>query len=174
MRYLIILLTLLMLSGCYKFGEKEAAKAKKAKQAKQKQQQDAAAKPAGQQPILGKMTNVIVDADEALKDPNIRELGKRKIPIADPLTQAAAGYFLVTARVSVLNLKHNVDIYRAQHDKFPTYKELMKMLKQHGIQMAQLRPYEMYGYHQKTGEIVILEDMEKKEQHGPTIPLQEE
>ncbi|TXT33133.1 MAG: hypothetical protein FD138_1949 [Planctomycetota bacterium] len=123
----------------------------------------AAVPPAAQKgAIIGKTTSKIVDLAEAKKDPKIVEVDKKDLG-SDPLTVSFNAYVSITSRASVLNFKHQMDILKAANDdKYPTFKEAEKLMKQLNIQLAELPPYQLYGYDAKTGGIVLLENKAEK------------
>ena len=118
------------------------------------------AKPSGS--ILGKTTSKIVDLAEAKKNPKIVEVDN-KITGSDPLTASFGAYVSITSRASALSFKHQMDIMKASNDdKYPTFKEAEKLMKQLHIELTALPPYQLYGYDTKTGGIVVLEDKAEK------------
>lgn len=134
--------------------------------------QDAAAAPAaaGEQQaadssqkksILQKTTAVVVDAKKALENPEI-EAVDGKIKGVDPFTQAGSAYVVMASRVSTLGMQQAIKTYKALNDRFPSYDEYMKMMKENHIEFAELPPYKMYGYDAETGHILVLEDKQKK------------
>ncbi len=118
------------------------------------------AKPSGS--IIGKTTGKIVDLAEAKKNPKIVEIDN-KITGSDPLTASFSAYVSITSRATALNFKHQMDIVKAGNDdKYPTFKEAEKLMKQLHIELSALPPYQLYGYDAKTGGIVVLEDKVEK------------
>ena len=118
------------------------------------------AKPTGS--ILGKTTGKIVDLAEAKKNPKIVEIDN-KVTGSDPLTASFSAYVSITSRASALNFKHQMDILKATNDdKYPTFKEAEKLMKQLHLELTALPPYQLYGYDAKTGGIVVLEDKAEK------------
>lgn len=112
--------------------------------------------------IIGRTTSKIVDLAEAKKDPKIVEVDKKDLG-SDPLTVSFNAYVSITSRASVLNFKHQMDILKAANDdKYPTFKEAEKLMKQLNIQLAELPPYQLYGYDAKSGGIVLLENKAEK------------
>lgn len=113
--------------------------------------------------ILGRTTSKIVDLAEVKKNnPKIVEVDS-KVTGSDPLTVSFNAYVSITSRASVLNFKHQMDILKATNDdKYPSFKEAEKLMKQLNIQLAELPPYQLYGYDAKTGGIVLLEDKAEK------------
>ena len=118
------------------------------------------AKPSGS--IIGKTTGKIVDLAEAKKNPKIVEVDN-KITGSDPLTVSFNAYVSVTSRATALNFKHQMDILKATNDdKYPTFKEAEKLMKQLHIELNALPPYQLYAYDAKTGGLVMLEDKAEK------------
>ena len=112
--------------------------------------------------ILGRTTSKIVDLAEAKKNPKVVEVEKKDLG-SDPLTVSFNAYVSITSRASVLNFKHQMDILKATNDdKYPTFKEAEKLMKQLNIQLSEVPPYQLYGYDAKTGGIVLLEDKAEK------------
>lgn len=166
MRYFMIVTALVVCAGCNKTPPPKKPAPKPLGEAVEVK--------VDQKGVIGKVTGELVDIQAVIDDPNIRRLGDRKIPIADPITQSASAYFIMSAQVSSFGLQKAIQLYQAEHARFPTYEELKKMMKENGVQMAKLRPYEMYGYDQKTGEIEILEDKKKKAKTYEGLGLEEE
>jgi hypothetical protein len=112
--------------------------------------------------IIGKTTGKIVDLAEAKKNPKLVEVDN-KITGSDPLTVSFNAYVSVTSRATALNFKHQMDILKATNDdKYPTFKEAEKLMKQLGLALNELPPYQLYGYDAKTGGLVVLEDKAEK------------
>ncbi|MEW4563607.1 hypothetical protein AB1K70_13830 [Bremerella sp. JC770] len=115
--------------------------------------------------LIHQTTDEVVDAQEWLKKPGI-EARDGNIEGVDPFSQAASGYFTLAARASTLGLQQQVQHYKALNDKFPSYQEFMKMMRDNRIEFAKLRWYEIYGYNEDTGKILVLVDTVAKEE-GP-------
>ena len=113
--------------------------------------------------IIHKTTAVVVDAKKTLKNPEI-EVVDGKIKGVDPFTQAGSAYVVMASRVSTLGMQQAIKVHKALNDKFPSYEEYMKMMKENKIEFAQLPPYKMYGYDAETGKIMVLQDNKKKAQ----------
>ena len=112
--------------------------------------------------IIGRTTIKIVDLAEAKKNPKIVEVEKKDLG-SDPLTVSFNAYVSITSRASILNFKHQMDILKATNDdKYPTFKETEKLMKELNIRLAELPQYQLYGYDAKSGAIVLLEDKEEK------------
>ena len=113
--------------------------------------------------VIGKTTKTLVDLAEAKKNPKIVEI-ENKVTGSDPLTVTFNAYVSITSRASVLNFKHQMDILKATNDdKYPTFKEAQKLMKQLNIDLAAtLPPYQLYAYDAKTGGIVVVEDKAEK------------
>ncbi|MBA2114747.1 hypothetical protein [Bremerella alba] len=115
--------------------------------------------------LIHQTTDEVVDAKEWLQKQSI-EARDGKIEGVDPFSQAASGYFTLAAKASTLGLQQAVQHHRALNDKYPTYDEFMKMMRDHRIEFAKLRWYEIYGYNEDTGKILVLVDTVAKEE-GP-------
>jgi len=111
--------------------------------------------------ILQKTTAVVVDAKQALENPEI-EVVDGKIKGVDPFTQAGSAYVSMASRVSTLGMQQAIKTYKVLNDRFPSYDEYMKMMKENKIEFAALPPYKMYGYDAESGNILVLEDKQKK------------
>lgn len=111
--------------------------------------------------IIHKTTAVVVDAKKALKNPDI-EVVDGKIKGVDPFTQAGSAYVSMASKVSTLGMQQAIKAHKALNDRFPTYDEYVKMMKENKIEFAQLPPYKMYGYDDETGHILVLQDNKKK------------
>ena len=125
--------------------------------------------------IIGKTTAKIVDKQKAMAENPELVVVENKVSGSDPLSVAASAYISLTSRASALNFQHGLDLFKAMNDRNPTYDELTAMLKQHGIRLTELPPYQMYGYDAESGAIVILEDKADKARRYKEagIPLDE-
>ncbi len=112
---------------------------------------------------IHKTTAVVVDAKQVANNPDFSVVDG-KIKGVDPFTQAGSAYFSMASRVSTLGMQQAIQAHKALNDKFPTYDEYMKMMKENRIEFAQLPPYQMYGYDDETGHILVLQDNKKKAQ----------
>lgn len=113
--------------------------------------------------ILQKTTAVVVDAKKALEDPAIT-IVDGKIKGVDPFSQAGSAYVSMSSKVSTLGMQQAIKAHKALNDRFPTYDEYMKIMKENRVEFAALPPYKMYGYNAETGNIMVLEDGKKKAQ----------
>jgi len=137
--------------------------------------QPSATQPAApKQGIIGKTTAKIVNAREATQNPKVVEV-ENKITGSDPITIAATAYVALSSKASALNFKNALNLHKATNDKNPTYDEFLKLKDQYRVEFAMLPPYQMYGYDETTGGIVILEDKAEKirRYNDAGIPLDE-
>ncbi|MFK7777985.1 MAG: hypothetical protein QM501_07640 [Gimesia sp.] len=111
--------------------------------------------------IIGKTTAIVVDAKKSLANPDI-EVVDGKIKGFDPFTQAGSAYVSMASRVSTLGMQQAIKLHKALNDRFPSYDEYLKMMKENRIEFALLPPYKMYGYDSETGNILVLQDNKKK------------
>ncbi|WP_298867125.1 hypothetical protein [uncultured Gimesia sp.] len=119
------------------------------------------AKKDGKKSIIGKTTAVVVNAKEALKNPDIKVVDG-KIKGIDPFSQAGSAYVVMASKVSTLGMQQAIKHHKILNDKFPSYDEYMKMMKENRVEFAQLPPYKLYGYDAETGTIMVLQDNKKK------------
>jgi hypothetical protein len=113
--------------------------------------------------IIGKTTAKVVDKKaEMAKNSNLVVV-ENKVQGNDPITVAASAYVSATSRISMLNFKNNMNIWKASNgNRNPSYQEYKQMAKD--LSYAALPPYQMYGYDSDTGSLVILEDKADKKQ----------
>jgi len=129
----------------------------------EKPSEEPAPEPKPKKGVIHQTTADVVDAKEWLKKEGI-EARDGNIEGVDPFSQAASGYFTLAAQASTLGLQQQVQHYRALNDKFPSYEEFMKMMRDNRIEFAKLRWYEIYGYNEDTGKILVLVDTVAKEE----------
>jgi len=157
MRLLTIAALLLFCAGCgaqdNAGGNAADGQQPAAKQAK---------KPRKREGVINKTTDEVVNLQEYLKRPEIQELGNRKIPIADPVTQATSAYMLLAPKAGTLGMQQWVKTFQATNERVPTYDEFIAFMKKERIKFPKIRPYELYAYDELTGEISVIEDIEKK------------
>lgn len=104
----------------------------------------------------------VVDKQVALaENPNLRET-ENAIDAMDPASAAAQSYFALGSRIHLLNFKHQIDLYQAEHDRFPTFDEFAEMMRIHQVEFKGLKPWQMYAYDSSDGTVCILEDPEVK------------
>ena len=121
-----------------------------------------AAPPRKSKSIIGKTTAEVVDMTKIRDDPNIQPVKDQKLNITDPLSGVATLYFRMAGQTSTFGMQSAVRLYQAQHEKFPSLEEFKKMMKDNNVEFAKLRPYEMYGYDEQTGDLLVLQDLKLK------------
>lgn len=135
----------------------------------------AAATPsAGTTGIIGKTTARIVDRTKATaENPALVEVGG-SLQGGDPVSLAASAYIDLRGRASTLGLQNDLKLFRGEHDRNPTYDELVAMMKTHNVSFTELPPYQVYAYDSKAGTICILEDKDEKARRykAAGIPLE--
>ncbi len=166
MRYLTALCCLLLLAGCGIRAEmaKQAEKIKQDRQAKKAaDEKEAAAKPPDDgKGIIGKMTNEVVDMKKALaENPDLVEVDQR-ITGTDPITVYGQAYINTRSKASQLGMIHAINLFKAEHERHPTYDEFMKIMREHHVEFTMLPYYQMYAYDDTDGRIVVLQDPEKR------------
>lgn len=115
--------------------------------------------------IIGKTSNVVVDANKARQDPEIVLAEGANEAGVDPFSQAGSAYFSTMAKVSTLGMQQAVNMKKAVEGRWPTYDEYMAIMKQNNVEFVKLRSYEMYGYDEKTGKILVLMDKRLQREH---------
>lgn len=55
-----------------------------------------------------------------------------------------------------------IKLYHGENGRYPSYDELVAMMKTHGVTFTELPPFQAYGYDAASGKIGILEDREEK------------
>lgn len=115
--------------------------------------------------VLGKRTQDIRDASVETKKAGA-EIKQPKIIAKDPITLQGNAYVSIIGQTSILNIKHAIDLYQAEHGEYPkTYQEFMdNIIKANNIALPTLPFYQEYGYDAPNHKLVILEYPERKEQ----------
>jgi hypothetical protein len=130
-----------------------------------------AAQPQGEHAIPD-VESVIVDKKKALaENPGYVET-ENKINAGDPLSAASQSYFNLGSRAHLLNFKHNLDIYKAANERYPTYDEFIEMFRQFDIKFKMIKPWQVYAYDQTDGTVVILEDRAEKKRRYEAAGLE--
>lgn len=115
--------------------------------------------------IVGKTTAKVVDYNKAIaENPNLVVV-KNEIRGNDPITMYGSAYISLSSRASVANFQHQINIMRELNDgNWPTYEEYQAEARRHNIRFSELPAYQMYGYDDQTGQVMILEDRAVKAQ----------
>jgi len=119
----------------------------------------AAPGPAAGEAGLAKDNTKLVDKKQALaENPNLIVTTNR-IDASDPVSAAAQSYFAIGSRAQLYNLKHQIDILKADNNnKPPSFAQFNDLLRQNNVKLAGLYRWQIYAYDDETGDIVILED----------------
>jgi len=123
--------------------------------------------------IIGKTTAKVVDKKKAMAENSNLVVVENKLQGNNPISIAGSAYVSMSSRISVLNFQNNMKIWKASSDnRNPSYAEFMQMAKD--LRFAMLPPYQMYGYDDQTGSLVILEDKadKKKRYEAAGIPFE--
>jgi len=113
-------------------------------------------------PVLGRTTQDIREVSTEL------EKGAQKVDTKitgeDYITVVGNAYASIVGRMEILQIKHSVDLFHAEHDRYPKDREefMKEIIKANGLRLAQLPAYQEYGYDSKTHDLVILEYPAKK------------
>jgi hypothetical protein len=116
-------------------------------------------------PIIGQKTDVIKDATRELQQGGAQQSSGRIIA-RDPITLSGNAYVSAIGQTSVQQIQHTLDLYHAEHDKYPaTLEEFMnEIIKPNGIRLPQLPYYQEYAYDAPNHKLVVLEYPDRKEQ----------
>ncbi len=114
--------------------------------------------------IVGKRTQEVKDAGTELK-PGTQE-ASTKIIARDPITLAGNAYVTSIGKTSILQIEHALDLYKAANDRYPRdYDEFMaEIIKANNIALPQLPYYQKYAYKADEHRLIILEDLNLKNQ----------
>jgi hypothetical protein len=168
MRILIAVFCTLPLLGCSGFSdamdaqqetsdnEKEAAQNEKARHdriVKRKEEVNV-----GEKGIIGKMTDEVVDMHKAMAENPELIIVENKAKGDDPLSFYASAYIAVRSQASQLGMQQQLQHIKILEERNPTYDEFVGIMKSNRIQFSKLPYYRMYGYDEKEGKIVVLED----------------
>lgn len=117
---------------------------------------------------LNKTTQVVLDFEKAIADGAI--VADTTIPVADPLTQSAAGYRTAVAKVGGFAIDQAIQLRNAQSIDDPkplTYEqfmnEIIKKDQPDGIQLAMLPYYQEYTWDVKSQKLVVVDFPARKE-----------
>lgn len=115
--------------------------------------------------IVGRRTQDIKNASTEVQK-NRARVTTPKITAKDPITLSGNAYVSIIGQTSILSIKHAMDLYRAQNDRYPKdHDEFMaEIIKANSIALPVLPHYQKYGYDEKKHELVVLEYPELKEQ----------
>jgi len=110
-------------------------------------------------PGLPKDNTKLVDKKQALTENPALIVTTNRINATDPVSAAAQGYFAIGSQAQLLNLKHQIDILKADNDnKPPSFAQFNDLLVQNNVKLAGLYRWQVYAYDDEAGDIVILED----------------
>jgi hypothetical protein len=109
-------------------------------------------------PIIGQRTADIRSASKELQQGGARPASTR-IVARDPISLQGNAYVAIVGRASIENMKHAVDLFHAENDRYPKdYEEFMTVIvKPHGISLPQLPPYQKYAYDENEHKLIIME-----------------
>ena len=90
-----------------------------------------------------------------------------KIHATDYITLQADAYRTTVGNISIMAVKHSMDLYEAEHGEKPkTYEEFMEVIikkgKPDGLWLPMLPYYQEYGYDPDKKELVVIEYPAKK------------
>ena len=109
-------------------------------------------------PIIGQRTTDIRPANKELQQGGAR-VASPKIVARDPISIQGNAYVSIVGQASINNMKHAVDLFHAENDRYPKdYEEFMTVIvRPHGISLPQLPPYQKYAYDENEHKLIIME-----------------
>ena len=115
--------------------------------------------------IVGKTTAKVVDYKKATaENPNLVVV-KNEVRGNDPITVAGSAYISASSRVSAAAFQHQIDLMKELNGgKWPTFEEYQAEARRQNIRFSELPAYQMWGYDDQTGQVMILEDRAVKAQ----------
>jgi hypothetical protein len=119
--------------------------------------------PAKPEFIVGKRTSDIRNAQTELKQGKA-QVASTRIVAKDPYTLSGNAYVSIIGRASMDNMKHAVDLYHAENDRYPKdYNEFMEVIiKANNIALPKLPYYQEYAYDEKEHKLIIIEYPDRK------------
>lgn len=152
---LLLLVPLLSLTGC----EEPRHVGNRSKSAVA----HAPGKPAEPEFIVGKRTQDIKNVAPEVQEGGAHQVEPR-ITAKDPITLQGNAYVSIIGQTSILSIEHAMNLYRAEHDRYPKdYDEFMTdIIKANNIALPQLPVYQEYGYDENEHKLVILEYPDRK------------
>jgi hypothetical protein len=121
-----------------------------------------AAAPAAAAPSFPQDNTQLYDKKKLMAENPALVETENHIRATDPLSAAGQAYFAIGSQAQVLALEHSINLYKAEHDKPPTFAEFEGMIRQNGVKLKGLYRWQVYAYDQSTGELSILEDRDMK------------
>lgn len=101
---------------------------------------------------------------------------QNRINATDPVTAASQAYYALPSKAQMLNMKHQIDIIKADNNnRPPTFEEFNKLLVENQVKLKGIYRWQVYAYDDETGDIVILENraMKKAEYEKAGLKLDE-
>ena len=112
---------------------------------------------------VGKKTRVILNAKELESNPDWTVI-TLKTEGADPLSVAGSTYNRAAAFTGSLGIVQWLKTEQALNGKWPSYIELQQFMKANpALELPATKVYQAYGYDERTGQMVILENKDQKE-----------
>jgi hypothetical protein len=118
--------------------------------------------PAKPRRILGKKTGDIREAQK--EEAKGAQRVQPRVAGKDPITISGSAYVSIVGRTEILRIKHTLDLYHAEHGRFPRdYQEFMReIINKSGIRLSQLPYYQEYAYDPVKHELIIREYPDRK------------
>ncbi len=93
----------------------------------------------------------------------------------DPFSIAGSAYVSMTNKINAMQFESEIKILKAEQGRPPTYDEFLERVKKYNLKFHDQHPYRLFGYNEKEGTMVMLEDKEIKREiyKKKGIPLDE-
>jgi hypothetical protein len=111
---------------------------------------------------FGSSAAKLVDAQVAKQDPRVVEV-TNGINASDPLSASVQGYFSATSKALMLGFQNQLRTMKALNDdKNLSFEQFTELAQQMRVEFAPLPPWQMIGYDESTGTVLLLEDKGEK------------
>lgn len=109
--------------------------------------------------IIGKKTQEIGKLDPNKKDQQVMP-DNPQIKVSNPITAGLEAYGPALERISKLEIQHALDLFRAEHDRYPNdYDEFMTVIiKANNIQLPVLPGGLKYMYDEENHKLVVVKN----------------
>ncbi|MGH7129005.1 MAG: hypothetical protein ACREIV_10575 [Planctomycetaceae bacterium] len=113
-----------------------------------------AEEPPQQESIIGKTTQEIGKYDPAAG----RVVSDSKIHATNPVTAPLEAYGPMLEKVSATSVEHHLNLYYAEHGRYPTYDEFMEqIIKRNNLRLPVLPGGSEYQYDEANHRLVVVE-----------------
>ena len=121
--------------------------------------------PANAQPTaasFGSSAAKLVNAQVAMQDNRVVEV-TNGITASDPLSASIQGYFSASSKLLMIGFQNQLRTMKALNDnKNLSFDQFAELAQQMRVEFAPLPPWQMIGYDESTGKVLLLEDKGEK------------